>query len=241
MKTKNQILLTIGLLITMLFSCSSHIKPNGKYILGTPDNLNKYIFEFNDDGTVNASQNNQREFGNVMLGFQRKNDLLGNLYNTLRGNPSVDPQFIKKLLDNKKEVDLLMINKTDKNSLEQLKKIKNLQLEFSYLLEFSKMNPQLMSNNNFVSLVTEYENQQNLVNISFSKFEELTCTASGKWETNYGGDIIISNMKNNNCINLPDFNGEYLTCKEPNCVIGVGNYSKNELILKPLYISNTSN
>ena len=44
----------------------------------------------------------------------------------------------------------------------------------------------------------------------------------------------LSNITNKNCKMLPDFNGEYKTCKEPNCVIGVGNYSKNELLMKPI-------
>jgi hypothetical protein len=235
MKTKSQLLLTLGLLLTLLYSCSSGIKPDGKYSVGTPDNINKYIFEFKDDGIVNISFNNEREFNNVFMGFQRKNDLLGNLWNIVRGNPSLDPQFIKYLTDNRKEVISLMSNNNqNKNSFEQLTKIKNLQIDFNYLFEFSKINPELMSNDNFVQLVNEYKNSENQVNIAFSELASLMCTASGKWDTNYGGDIIISDITNKDCKTLPDFNGEYKTCKEPDCVIGLGNYSKNELLMKPI-------
>jgi hypothetical protein len=235
MKTKNQLLLTIALLLTLLSSCSSDIKPNGKYNVGSADNIKKYIFEFKDDGIVNISYNNERELNNVITGFQRKNDLLGNIWSTVRGNPSVDPQFIKFLTDNKKEVSSLMNNNNpNKNSYEQLKKIKNLQIDFNYLFEFAKINPELMSNANFVQLINEYENSDNQVNMAFYEFDKLSCTATGKWDTNYGGDIIISDITNKDCKTLPDFNGEYKTCKEPDCVIGLGNYSKNELLVKPI-------
>lgn len=235
MNTKNQLLLTIGLLLTLLSSCSSDIKPYGKYNVGTADNIKKYIFEFKDDGIVNISYDNERELNNVITGFQRKNDLLGNLWNIVRSNPSVDPQFIKFLTDNKKEVSSLMSNiNPNKNSYEKLKKIKNLQIDFNYLFEFAKINPELMSNANFVYLVNEFENQENQVNMAFSEFESAMCMATGNWNTNYEGDVIISNIKNENCNTLPDFNGEYKTCKEPDCLIGLGNYFKNELLMKPV-------
>jgi hypothetical protein len=235
MKTKSQLLLTIGLLLTLLYSCSSDIKPDGKYSVGTPDDINKYIFEFNDDGVVNISFNNEREFNNVIMGFQRKNDLLGNLWNTLRRNYSLDSKFIKYLTDDRKEVQSLLGNINRSNSsIEQLNKIGNLQMNLSYLLEFSKNNPELSANDNFVSLVKEFENIENQLNEAFYELEPLMCTATGKWDTNYSGDIIISNVINKDCNTLPDFNGEFKTAKEPDSVIGLGNYTKNELLMKPI-------
>lgn len=74
-----------------MFSCGSKIKPTGKYSLETSDKKNKYLFEFLEDGVVKISQNHDHEFGNVMSIFQRRNDLIGNLINTLKGNAFVDP------------------------------------------------------------------------------------------------------------------------------------------------------
>ncbi len=234
MKTKNQKLILFFLIITVLFSCGSKIKPNGKYTLESSNKKNKYLFEFLEDGVVKISQNHDHEFGNVMSIFQRRNDLIGNLLNTLKGNAFVDPQGIKFLNDNRNEVISLM-NKINPNNytLQELNKIKDVQINFNYLFEFAKINPELMSNNNFVGLVSNYENSENQLNNTFSNLELVMCYATGNWDTNHSGDIILTNVKNIKSNNLPDFNGEYKAIEDSSSESASMNYSRNEFTLSP--------
>lgn len=88
------------------------------------------------------------------------------------------------------------MNKINPNNytLQELNKIKDVQINFNYLFEFAKINPELMSNNNFVSLVSNYENSENQLNITFSNLELVMCSATGNWDTNHSGDIILTNV-----------------------------------------------
>ena len=235
MKFKNQLFITTGVIVSFLTSCSNEIKPIGKYSLGNPDNTTMYLSEFKEEGIVKIWHNNERETNNLLNAIQRKEDLTGNIWNTLRGMKNIDMQFVNSLAENRQKYYALMSsNDSNKNSIEYFKKIITIQLSFITLSQFSNNNPQLVSNNNFIYMLREFENIEIQINKAFTDFELKSCSAIGEWDTNYGGDIIISNISSDKCKDFTDFNGQYKTCKEPDCIIGIGNYTKNQLLLKPI-------
>jgi LemA protein len=153
MKTKNLTLIVIGVIILFLggCGCNSYNSMNG------------------------LKQKANEAFANVDNQYKRRNDLIGNLVNTVKGVADFEQTTLTKVIEARASATQI---KVDPNNLtpEKLKEFEASQGQLSQalgrLMVVSEQYPQLKATDNFKGLQDELSNTENKIATERSRYNE---------------------------------------------------------------------
>lgn len=121
------------------------------------------------------NQATEKEWGNVQTAYQRRNDLIGNLVNTVRGAADFEKSTLTAVIEARAKATSIAID--PKNiTAEQLSKFNQIQSgvssSLSRLLVSVEQYPILKSNENFLKLQDELASTENQILTSRTRFNE---------------------------------------------------------------------
>lgn len=126
----------------------------------------------------NAMQKNQgvnKEWGNVETSYQRRNDLIGNLVNTVKGAADFEKGTLTAVIEARAKATSVTIDPS-KVTPEQLKQFNEAQggvsSALSRLLVTVEQYPQLKTNENFLKLQDELASTENTIQTARTRFNE---------------------------------------------------------------------
>ena len=125
-----------------------------------------------------AMQKNQavnKEWGNVETSYQRRNDLIGNLVNTVKGAADFEKGTLTAVIEARAKATSVTIDPS-KVTPEQLKQFNEAQggvsSALSRLLVTVEQYPQLKTNENFLKLQDELASTENTIQTARTRFNE---------------------------------------------------------------------
>ena len=127
------------------------------------------------NSALRLNQATEKEWGNVQTAYQRRNDLIGNLVNTVKGAADFEKGTLTAVIEARAKA--TSINIDPKNiSAEQLAQFNQAQSgvssSLSRLLVTVEQYPTLKSNENFLKLQDELASTENQILTSRTRFNE---------------------------------------------------------------------
>jgi len=121
------------------------------------------------------SQSTEKEWGNVQTSYQRRNDLIGNLVNTVKGAADFEKSTLVAVTEARAKATSMTIDPAN-ISAEQLAKFNQAQSgvssSFSKLLVSVEKYPELKANENFLKLQDELSSTENQILTARTRFNE---------------------------------------------------------------------
>ncbi|WP_264565330.1 LemA family protein [Flavobacterium sp. N3904] len=121
------------------------------------------------------SQNVGKEWGNVDAAYQRRNDLIGNLVNTVKGAADFEKSTLTAVIEARAKATAVTVDPTN-ISPEQLSAFSNAQSgvssSLSRLLVSVERYPELKANANFLKLQDELASTENQILTARTRFNE---------------------------------------------------------------------
>lgn len=124
---------------------------------------------------LGLNQSSEKEWGNVETAYQRRNDLIGNLVNTVKGVADFEKSTLTAVVEARAKATAITID--PKNiTAEQLTQFNQAQSgvssSLSRLLVSVEAYPQLRSNDNFTKLQDELASTENQILTARTRFNE---------------------------------------------------------------------
>ena len=124
---------------------------------------------------LGLNQSSEKEWGNVETAYQRRNDLIGNLVNTVKGAADFEKGTLTAVIEARAKATAITID--PKNiTPEQLAQINQEQIgvssSLSRLLVSVEAYPQLRTNENFLKLQDELASTENQILTARTRFNE---------------------------------------------------------------------
>lgn len=134
------------------------------------------MWYMNVNNTANKkTQAVNKEWGNVETSYQRRNDLIGNLVNTVKGAADFEKSTLTAVIDARSKATSMQIDPT-KVTPEQLEQFNQAQggvsSALSRLLVTVEQYPQLKANENFLKLQDELASTENTIQTARTRFNE---------------------------------------------------------------------
>jgi LemA protein len=126
---------------------------------------------------VQRDQAVKAQAGNVQSSYQRRNDLIGNLVNTVKGAAKFEQGTLTSVIEARAKATSVQLNANDLTP-ENIKKFQEAQSQMSAglgrLLAVSENYPDLKANANFQELQAQIEGTENRINVERNKFNAVT-------------------------------------------------------------------
>lgn len=134
------------------------------------------MWYMNVNNTANRkTQAVNKEWGNVETSYQRRNDLIGNLVNTVKGAADFEKSTLTAVIEARSKATSMQIDPT-KVTPEQLEQFNQAQggvsSALSRLLVTVEQYPQLKANENFLKLQDELASTENTIQTARTRFNE---------------------------------------------------------------------
>lgn len=134
------------------------------------------MWYMNVNNTANKkTQAVNKEWGNVETSYQRRNDLIGNLVNTVKGAADFEKSTLTAVIEARSKATSMQIDPT-KVTPEQLEQFNQAQggvsSALSRLLVTVEQYPQLKANENFLKLQDELASTENTIQTARTRFNE---------------------------------------------------------------------
>lgn len=124
---------------------------------------------------VELEENAKTAWSNVESSYQRRNDLIGNLVNTVRGAADFERGTLTDVIEARSRATSVNVD-ADNMSQAQLQQFQEAQGEvssaLSRLLVSVERYPQLQSNQNFLNLQSQLEGTENRINVARNRYNE---------------------------------------------------------------------
>lgn len=124
---------------------------------------------------VELEENAKTAWSNVESSYQRRNDLIGNLVNTVRGAADFERGTLTDVVEARSRATSVNVD-ADNMSEGQLQQFQAAQGEvssaLSRLLVSVERYPQLQSNQNFLNLQSQLEGTENRINVARNRYNE---------------------------------------------------------------------
>ena len=134
------------------------------------------------NGMVERDQAVKAQAGNVQSSYQRRNDLIGNLVNTVKGAAKFEQGTLTSVVEARAKASSVQLNANDLTP-ENLQKFQAAQSQLSSglgrLLAVSENYPDLKANANFQELQAQIEGTENRINVERNKFNNVTNDYNG--------------------------------------------------------------
>ncbi len=129
------------------------------------------------NGMVERDQAVKSQIGNVQSAYQRRNDLIGNLVNTVKGAAKFEQGTLTSVIEARAKATSVQLNANDLTP-ENIKKFQEAQSQMSAglgrLLAVSENYPDLKANANFQELQAQIEGTENRINVERNKLNAVT-------------------------------------------------------------------
>ncbi|OYU84579.1 MAG: LemA family protein [Flavobacterium sp. BFFFF2] len=127
------------------------------------------------NGAITINQATEKEWGNVETAYQRRNDLIGNLVNTVKGVADFEKSTLTAVVEARSKatsvnVDAKNLNANDINRFNQAQTAVNSSL--SRLLVSVEKYPELKATENFKQLQDELASTENQILTARTRFNE---------------------------------------------------------------------
>ncbi|SFZ93248.1 LemA protein [Flaviramulus basaltis] len=124
---------------------------------------------------VNLNENVKESWGNVQTSYQRRNDLIGNLVNTVKGAADFEKSTLEAVIKARSEATKTTIDPSNITP-EQLKQFNQAQgglsSALSRLLVTVERYPELKTNQNFLKLQDELTSTENTIQTARTRYNE---------------------------------------------------------------------
>lgn len=124
---------------------------------------------------VELEENAKTAWSNVESSYQRRNDLIGNLVNTVQGAADFERGTLTEVVEARSRATSVNVN-ADNLTEDQLRQFQQAQGEvssaLSRLLVSVERYPQLQSNQNFLNLQSQLEGTENRINVARNRYNE---------------------------------------------------------------------
>ncbi len=124
---------------------------------------------------VELEENAKTAWSNVESSYQRRNDLIGNLVNTVQGAADFERGTLTEVVEARSRATSVNVN-ADNLTEDQLRQFQEAQGEvssaLSRLLVSVERYPQLQSNQNFLNLQSQLEGTENRINVARNRYNE---------------------------------------------------------------------
>lgn len=129
---------------------------------------------FNNEAVM-LNENVKESWGNVQTSYQRRNDLIGNLVNTVKGAADFEKNTLEAVIKARSEATKTNIDPTNITP-EQLKEFNSAQSglsgALSRLLVTVERYPELKANQNFLKLQDELTSTENTIQTARTRYNE---------------------------------------------------------------------
>ncbi|AWG23798.1 LemA family protein [Flavobacterium kingsejongi] len=127
------------------------------------------------NGAVAKNQNVSKTWGDVQTAYQRRNDLIGNLVNTVKGAADFEKSTLTAVVEARAKATSVNVN-ADNLTPEKLEEFNKAQSgvssSLSRLLVSVEAYPQLKANENFLKLQDELASTENMIQTSRVRYNE---------------------------------------------------------------------
>ncbi|AEW86961.1 LemA family protein [Flavobacterium columnare] len=134
-----------------------------------------FYFKGINNTAVELDQNVKEAWGNVQTSYQRRNDLIGNLVNTVKGAADFEKETLTAVMEARSKATQVTVDPTNITS-EQLTQFNQAQSgvssALSRLLVTVEQYPQLKANENFLKLQDELTSTENTIQTARTRFNE---------------------------------------------------------------------
>ncbi len=125
------------------------------------------------NGGIEREQAVKAQWANVQSSYQRRNDLIGNLVNTVKGAANFEKSTLEGVINARAKATSVQLN-ADQLTPENIQKFQAAQSQLSSglgrLLAVSENYPDLKANANFLALQDEIAGTENRINVERNKF-----------------------------------------------------------------------
>ncbi|ULC59175.1 LemA family protein [Flaviramulus sp. BrNp1-15] len=124
---------------------------------------------------VNLNENVKESWGNVQTSYQRRNDLIGNLVNTVKGAADFEKSTLEAVIKARSEATKTTIDPTNitPEQLQQFNQAQGgLSSALSRLLVTVERYPELKANQNFLKLQDELTSTENTIQTARTRYNE---------------------------------------------------------------------
>ncbi|EIJ39872.1 hypothetical protein JoomaDRAFT_2911 [Galbibacter orientalis DSM 19592] len=124
---------------------------------------------------INLNENVSEAWGNVQTAYQRRNDLIGNLVNTVKGAADFERNTLTDVIEARAKATSVNINPENitPEQLEQFNQVQGgLSSALSRLLVSVERYPELKANQNFLKLQDELTSTENSIQTARVRFNE---------------------------------------------------------------------
>jgi LemA protein len=127
------------------------------------------------NGMVGKDQNSNEAWANVESSYQRRNDLIPNLVNTVKGYANFEKETLTKVIEARASATQVKIDPSNITPA-QLQQFQQAQAGVSSalgrLLAVAENYPDLKANQNFLDLQSQLEGTENRINVARNRFNE---------------------------------------------------------------------
>jgi LemA protein len=124
---------------------------------------------------VEHEENAKTAWANVESAYQRRNDLIGNLVNTVKGAADFERETLTAVIEARSKATSVNVD-ADNLSPEAINKFQNAQggltSALSRLLVSVERYPELKANQNFLNLQSQLEGTENRINVERNRYNE---------------------------------------------------------------------
>ena len=149
------------------------------------------------NGAIEVDQAVKKEWGNVETSYQRRNDLIGNLVNTVKGAADFEKSTLTAVIEARAKATAVKIDPTNVTP-EQLAAFNSAQSgvssSLSRLLVSVEQYPTLKANENFLKLQDELASTENQILTARTRFNE-SVQAYNNYVLKMPRNIILSEYK----------------------------------------------
>ena len=127
------------------------------------------------NGAIEVDQSVKKEWGNVETSYQRRNDLIGNLVNTVKGAADFEKSTLTAVIEARAKATSITIDPTNitPEKFEQFNQAQSgVSSSLSKLLVSVEKYPELKANENFLKLQDELASTENQILTARSRFNE---------------------------------------------------------------------
>ncbi|WP_163444330.1 LemA family protein [Flavobacterium columnare] len=134
-----------------------------------------FYFKGINNTAVELDQNVKEAWGNVQTSYQRRNDLIGNLVNTVKGAANFEKETLTAVMEARSKATQITVDPANITS-EKLTQFNQAQSgvssALSRLLVTVEQYPQLKANENFLKLQDELTSTENTIQTARTRFNE---------------------------------------------------------------------
>ena len=127
------------------------------------------------NGAISVDQAVKKEWGNVETSYQRRNDLIGNLVNTVKGAADFEKSTLESVISARAKATSITVDPTNitPEQFEQFSKAQSgVSSALSRLLVSVEKYPELKANENFRMLQNELTSTENQILTARTRFNE---------------------------------------------------------------------